>query len=248
MKARPRPPFPPEEVLQLTQFSVDHAADSIFWTDAGGKLLYVSYSLCASVGRPRSELLGSSLFELDPTLTPERWSTNWARLKREGSFSIETVHRKAGGELFPVEVNLNYVAYNDREYNCVFARDISSRRRAEEDLRRAEEQLVQAQKMEAVGRLAGGIAHDFNNLLMPIIGNASLLLAEMPADDPDASSLRDIGRGTGGRTHQADLAFSRGQKLEPDRATQRHDHAVEPLLKGVLGEDVDVTFHLDPAW
>jgi two-component system, cell cycle sensor histidine kinase and response regulator CckA len=121
-----------EEVLKLTQFSVDHAVDSVFWTDPAGRLIYVSDSTSAQLGYSRDELLDMSLFDLDPTLSAEQWAGNWKRLTEKGTLAIETVHRKKDGESLPVEVNLNHLEYDGRAYNCVFARDITDRKRLEE--------------------------------------------------------------------------------------------------------------------
>ncbi len=121
-----------EEALRLTQFSVDHAADGLLWSDCTGRLLYVSDSMCESLGYSRDELLSMTLLDVDPSLSRQQWLDNWERLKTEGTFTFETVHRRRDGETFPVEVSVNRVRYEDKEYNCAFARDISARKRVEE--------------------------------------------------------------------------------------------------------------------
>ncbi len=118
---------------------------------------------------------------------------------------------------------------------------------------RLEEQLRQAQKMEAVGQLAGGVAHDFNNLLTVISGNCDLLLGATAADDPDRAPLVDI-RAAGDRaanlTRQL-LAFSRRQILEP-RLVDVHEvvAGIEKMLRRLIGEDVLLATDLaaDPSW
>ena len=97
------------------------------------------------------------------------------------------------------------------------SRDITSRMQTEEDRRRDDEDVQQAHKMEALGRLAGGIAHDFNNLLTTIGGNASFLLEILPADDSKREALDDIlaACDRAARFTRQLLAFSRKQVLQP---------------------------------
>ncbi|HYH82159.1 MAG TPA: PAS domain S-box protein, partial [Longimicrobium sp.] len=122
-------------------------------------------------------------------------------------------------------------------------RDITERIQTYAALRDAEAQLLQAQKMEAVGRLAGGIAHDFNNLLTVIGGNVQLLLADTPGGDPARADLEETERAVqraAGLTRQL-LAFSRRQVMQPrtvDLAVLVGD--LQRLLLRVIGEDVEL--------
>src|ERR1035437_2538208 len=130
-------------------------------------------------------MLTKTVFDLDPTMTPQTWPDQWRRMKERGSTTFTSLHRTKDGDLFPAEVSANYVESNGQEFIFGFARDITERKKAEEALHESEEQLRQAQKMEEVGQLAGGIAHDFNNLLTAIIGNSSLALQTMAPEDPN---------------------------------------------------------------
>jgi two-component system, cell cycle sensor histidine kinase and response regulator CckA len=108
---------------------------------------------------------------------------------------------------------------------------------------RLEQQFRQAQKMEAVGRLAGGVAHDFNNLLTVITGYAELLLAGSQSDAAERTALEEIQRAAergGALTHQL-LAFSRGQPFSP-RTVQLNTLIVrmEKMLSRLIGEDVEL--------
>ena len=135
-----------EELLRLTQFSIDHAADSVFWLDSEGRVLFVSDATCEVLGYTKSELLGMNILEVDPTLFRARYARNWARMKREGTIDFETVHRRKDGSDFPVEVTLNYVVFEGKEYNCVFARDITERRKTAAQL---EESLARLRESQA---------------------------------------------------------------------------------------------------
>ena len=123
-----------EELLLLTQFSVDHAADSVFWLDPEGFVVFVSDATCQILGYARSELLNMTIFDVDPTLIPSRYQQNWESIKAHRTIRFETLHQKADGTLVPVEVTLNHVVFENQEYNCVFARDITDRKETEERL------------------------------------------------------------------------------------------------------------------
>jgi two-component system cell cycle sensor histidine kinase/response regulator CckA len=129
------------------------------------------------------------------------------------------------------------------ESNRSLQRDIAARKEAEAALHAAEEQLRQAQKMEAVGRLAGGIAHDFNNLLTVILSYANLIIDDLPPGDPlrdDVLEIRRAGERAADLTRQL-LAFSRRQLHQPSVVDLRQVVLeMEKLLRRVLGEDIQL--------
>jgi two-component system cell cycle sensor histidine kinase/response regulator CckA len=116
------------------------------------------------------------------------------------------------------------------------------RRRAEDALRERDEQLRQAQKMEAIGQLAGGVAHDFNNLLTIVNVHSDLLLATMGADNEQRADVEEIARAAAraaSLTKQL-LTFSRKQVIQPRLIDlSRVATGMEPMLRRLIGEDVD---------
>ncbi|MBO0698677.1 MAG: PAS domain S-box protein [Zavarzinella sp.] len=135
---------------------------------------------------------------------------------------------------------------------CVLslAQDVTARKRAEEERARLEEQVRQAQKMEAVGRLAGGIAHDFNNLLTVINGCSDLLLAEArPGDSAHglADEIRRAGEQAASLTRQL-LAFGRRQITAPTALDLNGVvRDVEKILRRLIGEHIELATDLEPA-
>ena len=127
-------------------------------------------------------------------------------------------------------------------YFEVFAEDITERRSLER-------QLLQSQKMEAIGRLAGGVAHDFNNLLGVILGQTELLQADLgsnPSVHRRTEAIDQSARRAAELTKQL-LAFSRQQFIEPRVVdTNAIVRDVEKLLKRLIGEDVELAIHLPP--
>ncbi len=165
------------------------------------------------------------------------------RLRREGSLvNDENQVRRKDGSLIWIVENVSLISDGDGEeilLGTVF--DMTERRRLEE-------QLLQSQKMEAVGRLAGGIAHDFNNLLTAISGYSELLLTQLPEGDPrreSAEEIRQAGSRAAALTRQL-LAFSRRQVLEP-RVLDLNAviSGMERMLRRVIGEDVELTTALE---
>jgi PAS domain S-box-containing protein len=129
-------------------------------------------------------------------------------------------------------------------------RDVTERHRAAQALHEREEQLRQAQRLEAVGRLAGGIAHDFNNVLTAIMGYADLLADQLSADDPrqhDALEIRRAAERAAALTRQL-LAFSRRQVLQPVVLDINNVvGSVDALLRRLIGDEVELAVACDPA-
>ena len=120
-------------------------------------------------------------------------------------------------------------------------------RNAQNALREREEQLRQAQKMEAIGRLAGGVAHDFNNLLTAILGYADFLAEDVPAESrPDVENIQKAGRTAIALTRQL-LAFSRQQVIQPELVDVNTVVSnTDKLLRRLLREDIVVRLRLEP--
>ncbi|MBW2304396.1 MAG: response regulator [Deltaproteobacteria bacterium] len=150
-------------------------------------------------------------------------------------------------------VRMNARAVQDSSGNILYCEgsfvDITERKKREEEQKKLEAQLFQAQKMEAIGRLAGGVAHDFNNMLSVIRGYCDLALSRLKPMDPlfhDLTQISEAAARSADLTRQL-LAFSRRQTIEPvklDFNVQLEN--MERLLKRILGEHIELVFSPSP--
>ncbi len=130
-----------EALLQLTQFTVDNAMDAAYWIGTEMQILYVNHSACKALGYSREELLAMSLSDIDLSHPKEMLSSYSNEIKKNKFYFWESIHQRKDGSVFPVEITVNYIQFGDKEYRCVFARDITERNKAEEKLLESEERF-----------------------------------------------------------------------------------------------------------
>ncbi len=186
-------------------------------------------------GFSRDEFLNMTIKQIRPLEEVPPLRDYLATIPESPSLQATRVkHRKKGGSIIEIEAASNPIEFHGKHARLVLANDVSERRRLEG-------QLLQAQKMEAVGRLAGGVAHDFNNLLGVITGYSELLLKNLGPQHPDSPRLEQIQRAAQRAavlTRQL-LAFSRKQLLQPRILDLNEVVAdVERMLGRVIGEDI----------
>jgi PAS domain S-box-containing protein len=223
----------------------DFATVGIYQSRDDGSLITVNAPLARMLGYDSPEdLMKSNLDDIymDPAERQE-----WISRHEPGEkgHRRELRWKRKDGRPIWLELNARTVRNADGSTRYIegFVHDITDRRESEEEKRRLLEQLVQSQKMEAVGQLAGGIAHDFNNLLTAITGYSELLLGELPPEDlrrSHAEEIRKAGERAAALTQQL-LAFSRRQVLEPkilDVNTVVSD--IERMLRRLIGEHIEL--------
>ncbi|MDP2384081.1 MAG: PAS domain S-box protein [Nitrospirota bacterium] len=130
-----------EDRLRTTQYAVDHATEFIFVIGSDGYFLDVNESACQRLGYTKEELLTKSVMDIDPDFSPDVWTTFWEEFKRKKLLRLETRHRSKSGEIYPVEVVANFIVHEGKELDYAFVRDITERKRAEEQLCRTSDHL-----------------------------------------------------------------------------------------------------------
>lgn len=132
-----------EEQLLLFKYTIDHVFDSAGIISPDGKFIFANDACCKSLGYRREELLQLTVPDIDPNFPAEMWAAHFENLRARKSLTLESSHRRKDGSVFPVELSLDFMEYNGQEYNFVFGRDITERKRAEVELRE-KQQLLQA--------------------------------------------------------------------------------------------------------
>ena len=219
---------------------VEHAPVGIYRSTPQGKVLSVNAAVVRMLGYDSA----AEVLRLDMARDVYADPAERQRLVDRDTYTdrqyddVEATWKRKDGHLLTVQLSVRAVRNGTGhvEYYETFVRDVT-------DQRRLQQQLLQSQKMEAVGRLAGGIAHDFNNLLTVITSYSDLLLEDLGTDDPkrsDVEQVRKAADGAAALTRQL-LAFSRQQVVEPRVVSLNAVvESLQKILRRVLGEDVDL--------
>ena len=230
-----------EDSLRKLSRAVEQSPDSVVITDRKGVIEYVNPAFEGLTGYLRDEVCGKTPRVLKSgEQGPEIYQDMWKTILAGKVFRGILVNRKKNGDLYYVEESICPVRDGGGEITHFIAngRDLTERLRLEA-------QLLQAQKMDAVGRLAGGVAHDFNNLLTIITSYSELALDDIPEDSRLASRIQEVllaAKRAAELTRQL-LAFSRKQPqalrtldLNPVIA------AISKTLPRLIGEDIEFSF------
>lgn len=123
-----------EEQTLLYKKSIDIASDAAIWIDSEGRFMYVNDSACSMLGYTEQELMQKTIFDINPKTSPQRWSETWESIKFTKTFTKESVHQCKDGSVIPVEIVSTYIKLGEKEYLNGFARDISERVKAHEEI------------------------------------------------------------------------------------------------------------------
>jgi two-component system, cell cycle sensor histidine kinase and response regulator CckA len=229
-----------EATLRLQVAALNATANAMVITDRQGTIEWVNPAFSTLTGFTAAESVGRNMRDLvrsgqhDRAFYEHMWETLEAGLVWQGEF----VNRRRDGSIYAEEQTITPV----RDGSGAISHFIGVKRDLTEQ-RRMQQQFLEAQKMEVVGRLAGGVAHDFNNILTVITGTVELALMELPDGHPlraDFDQIREASDQAARITRQL-LAFSRRQVLAPvvlNLAT--HVEGSAKILHRLIGEDINL--------
>lgn len=223
--------------------------DAFVLVDMKGRIRECNAAFQSMLGLSDEELRQQTYEDL----TPSRWHEFEKRIVKEQilpfGFSdvYEKEYKRKNGSIIPVELRTFLIVDDEGKPESMWAivRDISERKSAEQEREKLQAQLIQAQKMESVGRLAGGVAHDFNNMLCVITGYAELALGKLdPADElyHDLQEIFDASKRSAAITRQL-LAFARKQTIAPKVLDLNVTvESMFKMLRRLIGEDINLAW------
>jgi len=231
----------------------ESASDGIVAIDAQGQIISWNSGATRIFGYSAEEALGTGITSLMPLEYRERHTMACRRAAQTGQTSllgkpIELEGLRNDGTRFPIEVSLSAWTERGETFFCGIIRDISDRKRTEEALRQRDDQLRQAQKMEAVGTLAGGVAHEFNNLLQAVLGYTRFAMSSIGEGHPAQADLQIVVSAAerAALLTQQLLSFSRrepGELVPLDVNVAIHE--LVAMLRPLIGEQIAIELALD---
>jgi PAS domain S-box-containing protein len=247
----PTPHATPDSPLQVGV--LDASPNAIVSVGGDGRIAYANPQVLTTFGWEPADLIGQPIEVLIPDHVQERHIGHRDGFLRQHrarpmGIGLDLAGRRRDGTEFPVEISLAPLEGEDGLMVFATVVDITARKALEG-------QLLQALKMESIGRMAGGIAHDFNNMLSAIRGYAELLLEDLASPTRPAWSdvqqnvvaIADAAERAATLTAQL-LAFSHQQVVSAKVLDVRASILdLEPMLRRLIGEQVDIVFALDPA-
>ena len=223
---------------QRARALMENAGDAIFVSNESGTLLEVNHAGERLLGLQASQIVSRDFGDFVPAPPqPANDPRDHAGRTEDSVKGLERSALRSDGTLVPIELSSTLVEAGNERLKIAIVRDVSERNALAEQLR-------QAQKMEAIGRLAGGVAHDFNNMLSVVISFSELALRDLPADSPvrlDIAEIKKAGENAADLTRQL-LAFSRQEVMEP-RIVHLTEivSGMENMLRRLIGADIVLT-------
>jgi PAS domain S-box len=176
-----------EQKLKLLNFALNNVNDEAYLIDEKACFRYVNDKSCQALGYSLEELTTMNVNDVDPDFPMERWPEHWNEIRQKGALVFEGRHRTCKGHVYPVEISANYFEYNNCGYNLAMARDITDRKRSEEEIHKLNQELEQkvidrTSQLQAANKeleaFAYSVSHDLRAPLRSLDGFSQVLLEE----------------------------------------------------------------------
>ncbi len=223
-----------ENAARLVQYGINRARDCIFWLNSETRLVYVNDSSCSVLGYSREELLHMTIDQIDPNLKPGSWPERLAVLRRRKSITHESMHRTKDGRVFPVEVTGNYLVFEGEEGSFSFARDITERKRAEEELKRLRNYLSNI--IDSMPSMLVGVD---SLCRVTLWNNRAVLTTRIPAKEARGRILIDVlpwmeqeMESIGESIRTMEIKYDPKRRCRVDDQIRFEDVTIYPLMDG----------------
>jgi PAS domain S-box-containing protein len=232
---------------------LDRSLNEIYVFDEESlRFVYVNGAALRNLGYSLADLQQMTPLDIKPEFTRPAFEELLQPLRDRTRelLVFETVYQRKDGTTYPVEVHLQRFQGEGQSSFLAFVNDITDRKQADAEQQRMQAQLLQSQKMEAVGELAGGVAHDFNNMLTGILGNVAIVKESISLNDPlheNVDAIRTAAQEAANLTRGL-LTFSRGAMVQPVALdTNASVERALGLLTQSLPESVTIVNKLQPG-
>ena len=232
-----------------SQIILQTALDGYLCIDPDGNIIDTNDSFSRMIGYSRNELLQMTIFQLAVFLSPIEIKERIDTILDGQSLCFEAVHQRKDGGLIYLEISSQLRSGSEGKEIFSFLRDITDRKRAEEEKEKMQAQLTQAQKMEAIGTLAGGIAHDFNNILGAILGYAELAREDSTPGSEVANNLDQVLMAGNRAKDLAKQILSFSRQADTDKIPLQPETMVKEtvkLLRSSLPTTIDIKYDTGP--
>lgn len=225
-------------------------SDLIYTHDLEGRFLSANRAMTEIFGYEPEDFIGRKVTDImKPELRPLFFTEYLEVIKKQGHYEGVTAYFTKDGRKIYIEYRNRLITPGEGDpYITGIGRDVTERILAEREIKKLNKQMLQAQKMEAVGTLAGGIAHDFNNLLQGILGYTQILLLSRDESDPDTARLEEIEKASqrARELTQQLLAFSRKVETKPRPVDLNQEvEQVRKLLERTIPKMIAMELHLE---
>lgn len=237
-----------ERQIRLSEFALTHVSVPTFWIDPDARVLRVNQATCNMLGYTEDELLRMRVSDVNPSFPADIWPAHWEELRENRHMRFESSVRHKDGHLLPVEITINFLQFEGREYNVAFVTDITERRRAEEHL--AQQTAELSRSNSELEQFAYVASHDLQEPLRMVSSYCGLLSRRYQGKlDKDADDF--IHFAVDGATRMKDLIDSlllysrvgrRGKPFVPINSTDNVQAALANLAMAVEEAGAEVTF------